>query len=122
MPTITLPNTWRADEAKAAARASGLILARAAASGVRSEPLAILRTDLRALAQTSLVGRPNDEYLTPVEASAMSNVVRRVIQLAPSEAARAGAPRPPLTPLVRVLRVAAAREVQQGLAGALSVL
>lgn len=121
MATVTLPNTWRADEAKAAARASGQILAHAASHGVRSESLALLRNDLRSVAQRMLVGRPNNDFLMPVEINAMNNVVTRVIRLAPAEAARAGAPRPPLTALVRALKLATRREVNEGLAGALVV-
>jgi len=121
MASVTLPNSWRADEAKNATRAAGVILAHTASRGVRSEPLAVLRTDLRAFAQTGLVGRPNDDYLSDVEVNQMNDLVRRVVRLAPSEAARAGAPRPPLTPIVRALKIAAAREVREGLAGALVV-
>lgn len=119
MPVIrlNLPNAWRAVEAKATAKGAAALLTHNASQGIKTEGGTILRGELRAFAQRSLVGRPANTFLSDVENNQMRDLVVRIVRQTTRDAAAAGKPQPPVGPLMRVLAVVNRRE-QSGLAGA----
>lgn len=115
MPAIryTLPSSWRALEAKQAVVAAAKLLEHDARHGIKSEGLALLRSELRGFASASLVGRPGNQFLDDYETSQLGSLITRVFRLSTSEAANAGKPQPPVALLTRIVSAVNAREQRE---------